>query len=113
MFFVTIRPDYYFLHCNLQVRVRVSDLLGRSLGKMEVTVESGMRSSDGLTIMSQTKMSESKKDRLADRHEKKVVQHAESSWFPTFVRRSDIFCLPTSPLHASLLSSMEDLVVAV
>ena len=62
MFFVTIRPDYYFLHCNLQVRVRVSDLLGRSLGKMEVTVESGMRSSDGLTIMSQTKMSESKKD---------------------------------------------------
>lgn len=44
------------------VRIRVSDLLGRALGKMDVTVESAMRSSDGLTIMSNTKMSESKDD---------------------------------------------------
>ena len=46
----------------LQVRIRVSDLLGRSLGRMDVTVESAMRSSDGLTIMSNTKMLESKND---------------------------------------------------
>lgn len=44
------------------VRIRVSDLLGRALGKMDVTVESAMRSSDGLTIMSNTKMLESKSD---------------------------------------------------
>jgi oligosaccharyltransferase complex subunit delta (ribophorin II) len=37
-------------------------VLGRALGKMDVTVESAMRSSDGLTIMSNTKMSESKND---------------------------------------------------
>ena len=45
-----------------QVRIRVSDLLGRALGKMDVTVESAMRPSDGLTIMSNTKMLESKSD---------------------------------------------------
>ena len=45
-----------------QVRIRVSDLLGRALGKMDVTVESAMRSSDGLTIMSNTKLAESKDD---------------------------------------------------
>ena len=40
----------------------MSDLLGRALGKMDVTVESAMRSSDGLTIMSNTKLAESKDD---------------------------------------------------
>ena len=44
------------------VLVRVSDLLGRALGKMDVTIESAMRPSDGLTIMSNTKMSASKDD---------------------------------------------------
>ena len=37
-------------------------MLGRALGKMEVTIESAMRAIDGLTIMSNTKMAESKND---------------------------------------------------
>ena len=40
----------------------MSDLLGRALGKMDVTIESAMRAIDGLTIMSNTKMAESKND---------------------------------------------------
>ena len=44
------------------MQIRVSDLLGRALGKMDVTIESAMRAVDGLTIMSNTKMAESKSD---------------------------------------------------
>ena len=40
----------------------MSDLLGRALGKMDVTIESAMRAVDGLTIMSNTKMAEGKND---------------------------------------------------
>ena len=41
-----------------KVRVRVSDLLGNDLGKMDVIVESAMRQSDGAVILSQSKMSD-------------------------------------------------------
>ena len=44
------------------MQIRVSDLLGRALGKMDVTIESAMRAVDGLTIMSNTKMAENKSD---------------------------------------------------
>lgn len=39
-----------------KVQVRVSDLFGASLGKMDVSVDSAMRQSDGAVIMSKTKM---------------------------------------------------------
>ncbi len=39
-----------------KVFVRVTDLLGKALGKMDVTVESAMRVSDGAVIMSKSKM---------------------------------------------------------
>jgi oligosaccharyltransferase complex subunit delta (ribophorin II) len=41
-----------------KVRVRVSDLLGKSLGKMEVVVESAMRQSDGAVVLANSKMVE-------------------------------------------------------
>ena len=39
-----------------KVQVRVSDLFGASLGKMDVSVDSAMRQSDGAVIMSKAKM---------------------------------------------------------
>ena len=39
-----------------KVQVRVSDLFGVSLGKMDVSVDSAMRQSDGAVIMSKAKM---------------------------------------------------------
>jgi oligosaccharyltransferase complex subunit delta (ribophorin II) len=39
-----------------KVRVRISDLLGNSLGKMDVVVESAMRQSDGAVILANSKM---------------------------------------------------------
>jgi oligosaccharyltransferase complex subunit delta (ribophorin II) len=41
-----------------KVRVRVSDLLGNSLGKMDVVVESAMRLSDGAVILANSKMAD-------------------------------------------------------
>lgn len=41
-----------------KVRVRVSDLLGNSLGKMDVVVESAMRQSDGAVILANSKMAD-------------------------------------------------------
>ncbi len=41
-----------------KVRVRVSDLLGKSLGKMDVVVESAMRQTDGAVILANSKMAE-------------------------------------------------------
>ena len=45
-----------------KVAVRVTDLLGKSLGKMDVSVESAMRVSDGAVIMSKSKMSSVSED---------------------------------------------------
>jgi len=39
-----------------KVRVRVSDLMGNSLGKMDVVIESAMRQSDGAVILANSKM---------------------------------------------------------
>lgn len=39
-----------------KVSVRITDLLGNSLGKMAVTIESAMRQSDGAVVMSKSKM---------------------------------------------------------
>lgn len=41
-----------------KVRVRVSDLLGQNIGKMEVVIESAMRQSDGAVILANSKMNE-------------------------------------------------------
>ena len=41
-----------------KVRVRVSDLLGNSLGKMDVVVESALRQNDGAVILANSKMGE-------------------------------------------------------
>lgn len=38
------------------VQIRISDILGKALGKMDVTVESAMRTSDGETVLAKTKM---------------------------------------------------------
>jgi len=38
------------------VQVKITDLLGKSLGKMDVTIESAMRVSDGSTVMEKAKM---------------------------------------------------------
>ena len=38
------------------LQVRVTDILGKALGKMDVTVESAMRTSDGETVLAKTKM---------------------------------------------------------
>merc|ERR1712168_581610 len=38
------------------VQIKITDLLGKSLGKMDVTIESALRTSDGHTIMDKTKM---------------------------------------------------------
>lgn len=39
-----------------KVKVQVTDLLGQSLGKMDVVVESAMRQSDGAVVMAKSKM---------------------------------------------------------
>ena len=38
------------------MQVRISDILGNALGKMDVAVESAMRTSDGATVLAKTKM---------------------------------------------------------
>ena len=47
-----------------KVRVRVSDLLGNSLGKMDVVVESAMRQTDGAVILANSKMTPASEDGL-------------------------------------------------
>ena len=42
----------------LQVVVRICDLMGGALGKMDVMVESAMRVSDGVTVLAKTQMTE-------------------------------------------------------
>eukprot|EP00095_Tigriopus_kingsejongensis_P010482 maker-scaffold1034_size68570-snap-gene-0.14 protein:Tk10482 transcript:maker-scaffold1034_size68570-snap-gene-0.14-mRNA-1 annotation:"hypothetical protein DAPPUDRAFT_303417" len=41
-----------------KIQVKVSNVLGQSLGKMSVSVDSAMRQSDGSTILSKTKMTQ-------------------------------------------------------
>lgn len=41
-----------------KVRVRVSNLLGQSIGKADVVIESAMRQSDGVVILANSKMNE-------------------------------------------------------
>lgn len=48
-----------------KVTVRITDLLGNSLGKMDVTVDSAMRKSDGAVVISKGKMSAVGSDGIA------------------------------------------------
>jgi oligosaccharyltransferase complex subunit delta (ribophorin II) len=47
-----------------KVQVRVSDVFGKSLGKMDVSVDSAMRQSDGAVIMAKTKMTPAASDAM-------------------------------------------------
>ena len=47
-----------------KVRVRISDLLGKSLGKMEVVIESAMRQTDGAVILANSKMAQASEEGL-------------------------------------------------
>lgn len=53
---VTLASQATVSESSPKVQVRVNDLLGKSLGKMDVTIESAMRQSDGAVIMSKSKM---------------------------------------------------------
>ena len=45
-----------------KVRVRISDLLGKSLGKMDVVIESAMRQTDGAVILANSKMAQASEE---------------------------------------------------
>ena len=68
----------------LQVVVRICDLMGGALGKMDVMVESAMRVSDGVTVLAKTQMTEGTEAGLyeidmfkANPGKKTVIRHSE------------------------------------